>query len=150
MRLNLGCGRDILPGWINLDASDALGQEVLVWDLDEQPWPFHDRQAEEIRGIDIFEHVDNPVGFMTECHRILHPGGILSLQTGYYQWVDAFTDPTHKRFPTEFTFDFWVAGTPLYVAQNAQMGGVRFEKVKVEPNRMTGQLDAVLRKPKDA
>jgi len=147
MRLNLGCGHDVLPGWVNVDASAKLGKAVQVWDLDVPPWPWDTGSAEEIRGIDIFEHVDDPVLFMTECHRILQPGGVLRLQTGYYQWVDAFTDPTHKRFPTEYTFDFWVKGTPLYEAQNEQMGGVEFIKVKVAPNTATGQLDAILRKP---
>ena len=147
MRLNLGCGREQLPGWLNVDISPDLGPLVSVWDLDKLPWPWGSQTADEIRGIDIFEHVNDPVGFMCECHRILRPGGTLRLQTGYYQWIDAFTDPTHKRFPTEYTFDYWVKGSPLYVAQNAQMGGVEFVKVKVEPNRMTGQLDAVLRRP---
>lgn len=147
MRLNLGCGRDILPGWINVDASAALGPSVEVWDLDE-PWQWaEDDSAEEIRGIDIFEHVDDPVLFMMEAHRVLKPGGVLRLQTGYYLHRDAYTDPTHKRFPTESTFDFWVPGNVLYDAQNVQMGGMAFVKVKVKPNPATGQLDVILRKP---
>ena len=146
MRLNLGCGRATLHGWTNVDIFDMPGVNV-VWDLDRPPWPWDDSSIDEIRGIDIFEHVSDPILFMTECHRILRPGATLRLQTTYYQWVDAFTDPTHKRFPTEYTFDYWVAGTVLYEAQNMQMGGVEFVKVKVEPNRMTGQLDVVLRKP---
>ena len=49
MRLNLGCGRDVLPGWVNVNASDQLGPGVEVWDLDEHPWPFEDGSASEIR-----------------------------------------------------------------------------------------------------
>jgi predicted SAM-dependent methyltransferase len=148
VRVNLGCGLDILPGWVNVDASGQLGPSVNVWDLDDIPWEWAgDCSASEIRARDIFEHVDDPVGFMCECHRILVPGGPLRMQTTYWQWVDAFTDPTHKRFPTEQTFDYWVRGTALYEAQNAQMGGVEFVKVRVEPNPGTGQMDVVLRKP---
>lgn len=147
MRINLGCGKDILPGWVNVDASDQLGPGVEVWDLDEHPWPFEDASAQEIRGFDIYEHVWDPVGFMIECHRILQPGGTLRLQTCYYLCIDAFTDPTHKRFPTEYTFDYYVPGTPFYETSNAQFGGIVFEKIKVEPNVATGQLDVILRRP---
>jgi predicted SAM-dependent methyltransferase len=149
VRLNLGCGHDILAGWVNVDASDRLGGPPLlvVWDLDVLPWPWDDMTASEIRGIDIFEHVNDPVGFVSECHRILEPGGMLRLQTGYYLHQDAYTDPTHKRFPTEHTFDFWIPGNVLYDAQNAQMGGAAFEKIRVKPNHQTGQLDVILRRP---
>lgn len=150
MRLNVGCGHDQLPGWVNVDASPNLGPDVHVWDLDVLPWPWKPDSADEIRGVDIFEHVNDPVGFITECHRILKPSGTLRLQTTYYQWMDAFTDPTHKRFPTEHTFDYWVRGNVLYEAQNDQMGGVEFIKVKVFPNPSTGQMDVTLRKPRNA
>lgn len=150
MRLNLGCGHDILPGWVNVDASDQLGEGVEVWDLDDHPWPFEDKWAHEIRGIDIYEHVWDPIGFMVECHRILKPGGVLRLQTAYWQCRDAFTDPTHKRACTEDSFDFWVPGTLYYATSNAQMGGMVFEKIKVELNQQTGQLDVVLRRPANA
>ena len=147
MRLNLGCGWDQLPGWVNLDASDQLGPGVEVWDLDEHPWPFPDASAAEIRAVDVYEHVDNPVGFIVECHRVLEPGGVLRIQTAYWQCMDGYTDPTHKRVSTEDSFDFWVEGTPYYAAQNAQMGGVSFDKVSVRPEA-DGQLHATLRRPR--
>jgi len=148
VRVNLGCGRDILPGWVNVDiAANLIGAPYTVWDLDVHPWPWAADSVDEIRARDIFEHVNDPVGFITECHRILKPGATMRMQTTYWQWIDAYTDPTHKRFPTEQTFDFWVKGTALYEAQNAQMGGVEFVKVKVQPNPNTGQMDVILRKP---
>ena len=147
MRLNLGCGHDIIPGWVNVDASDRLGPKVQVWNLDVLPWPWKSGTADEIRGVDIYEHVDNPVGFMAECHRILKPDGILRLQTCYWQCMDAYTDPTHKRASTEDSFDFWVKGTVYYRAQNDQMGGMAFEKMKVAVNPATSQLDVILKKP---
>jgi SAM-dependent methyltransferase len=150
VRLNLGCGHDILPGWVNVDASDRLGPGVDVWDLDDLPWPWETASVEEIRGVDIYEHVWDPVGFMTECHRVLKPGGLLRLQTAYYLSMDAYTDPTHLRSSTEDSFDFWIPGTPYYRAQNAQMGGMTYEKISVKVNPATGQLDVLLRRPTDA
>ena len=147
-RYNLGCGGDILPGWVNVDVCLDLGPRIEVWDLDEHPWPFPAGTASEIRAFDIFEHVDDPVGFMVECHALLEPGGPLRIRTPYYQWIDAFTDPTHKRFPTEHTFDYWINdGNPLYTNQNRMFGGIEFVKGKVEPNPVTGQMDVVLVKP---
>lgn len=147
MRLNLGCGRDVLPGWVNVDASDQLGPGVEVWDLDEHPWPFDTGSVSEIRAVDIYEHLDNPVGFMVEAHRVLEPGGMLRIQTAYWQCMDGYTDPTHRRVSTEDSFDFWVPGTVYYEAQNVQMGGVAFDKVHVRPEQ-DGQLHAVLRRPR--
>lgn len=147
MRINLGCGRDLLPGWVNVDACPGLPGTYEVWDLDEHPWPFEDGSAEEIRGIDVYEHMHDPIGFMVECHRILAPGGVLRLQTAYYLSMDAYTDPTHKFSSTEHSFDFWVPGTVYYEAQNAQFGGMVFSKRRVQLNRDTGQLDVVLVKP---
>ena len=151
MRVNLGCGRAILPGWVNVDACPDLGPGVEVWDLDEHPWPFEDGSAAEIRGFDIFEHVEDAVGFMAECHRILAPGGVLRLQTTHHTCIDAYTDPTHKRFPTEQTFDYWIRGTIFYDMQNVMMGGFHFEPLPGRPaaalNPGTGQMDVYLRKP---
>jgi len=154
VRLNLGCGKDQLPGWVNVDACPILPGTYEVWDLDEHPWPFEDNSASEIRGIDIYEHVHDPVGFMAECHRILEPGGLLRLQTAYWTLRDGYTDPTHKRVSTEDSFDFWIEGTIYYDAQNLQMGGFRFEpgaegKHHARLNMDTGQLDVLLRKPAD-
>jgi len=110
-KLNLGCGTRPLPWHVNVDIVQMTGVNV-VWDLDVTPWePFKDEEADEIAGYDIFEHVNDPIGFMCECARILKPGGILNLHTNYWQSQNAYTDPTHKRFCTERTFEYWVKGT---------------------------------------
>ena len=147
MRINLGCGLDVLPGWVNIDWSDGLGPDVIPWNLDRLPWPFPDASASEIRGIDIFEHVQNHTGFMVQCHRILAPGGLLTLQTTYWRSKDSYTDPDHTCHPTEHTFHYWIPGNPLYERQNVTKGGVAFEPVKIHPNPVTGQMDVVLRRP---
>jgi SAM-dependent methyltransferase len=97
-----------------------------VHDLDQGPWPWADGSIERILAKDVFEHVSDPVLFMTECHRLLQLGGPLFLKTPHYLHRDAFTDPTHRRFPTEHTFDYWVPGTALFELHNAAYGGVGF------------------------
>lgn len=134
MRLNLGAGSHILTGWINVDRVQMPGIDR-VHDLNAGPWPFESRSADQIMAKDIFEHVDDPILFMTECHRILRPGAGLFIQCPYYKGRDAYTDPTHKRFPTEHTFDFWIPGTALYGANNRAYGGVAFERKSLEVSR---------------
>lgn len=134
MRLNLGAGSALLTGWINLDRLPLPGIDV-VHDLDVPPWPFETRSLDQIVAKDVFEHVGDPILFMTECHRILRPGASLFIQCPYYKGRDAFTDPTHKRFPTEHTFDYWIPGTVLYNANNAAYGGVAFKRRSMEVSR---------------
>lgn len=130
MRVNLGSGGRPLAGWVNVDVADIPGVD-LVHDLDVGPWPFESGTVEMITAKDVFEHVNNPVLFMTECHRILGPGRTLFIRTPHWRSIDAFTDPTHRRFPTEHTFDYWIPGTIYHSEHNAAYGGVSFEKVSL-------------------
>jgi SAM-dependent methyltransferase len=113
MRVNLGCGSQAEAGWLNIDAVDQPGVDI-VHDLDHFPWPVGNQEADEIRAWDVFEHVDDPCGFMSEAWRILRPGGLLFIHTNYWDTKQSFRDPTHKRFCTEDTFDYWIPGTHEY------------------------------------
>jgi len=112
---------------VNVDRIAAPGVD-LIHDLDVAPWPWGDGSVEGISARDVFEHVTDPVLFMRECHRVLIPGGDLWIRTPnvFLSPSDAFTDPTHRRFPTWNTFDYWIEGTPYYEAQNQAYGGVSF------------------------
>jgi hypothetical protein len=127
VKINLGAGSRPMAGYINVDRVN-LPRIDIVHDLDVCPWPFEDGRAQEIYAKDIFEHVVDPILFMTECHRILEPAGTLIIRTPHISSLDAFTDPTHKRFPTEFTFDYWVPGTIYHTEHNAAYGAVSFVK----------------------
>ena len=142
MRLNLGAGSQILAGWVNLDRVDLPGINC-IHDLDSGPWPFASGIVDQIMAKDVFEHVADPILFMTECHRILRPGGGLFIRCPYYRGRDAYTDPTHKRFPTEHTFDFWIPGTLLYTRNNAAYGGVSFTRKVLEVTREVIAVDLI-------
>ena len=131
IRINLGCGMRPEPGWANVDRVAMPGVNV-VHDLDVLPWPFSSRSADEIKGEDIFEHVADPLGFMAECHRILLPGGSLRLRTTWWQAENAYSDPTHRRFCTDKTFDYWCRGTGFFERYGAAYAqGAEFEKADV-------------------
>jgi len=112
IRLNLGCGVEIMDGWVNTDLHKLPGVDV-AWDLDDHPWPWDDDAAEVIRAFDVYEHVNDPLGFMGEAWRVLAPNGLLVLHTSYWLNPNSYRDPTHKRFLTEESFDYWIPGTML-------------------------------------
>lgn len=146
MRLNLGAGSLIEPNWVNVDYVALPGIDV-VHDLDILPWPFEDDSVERIKAFDIYEHVVNWRGFMSECHRILEPYGVLYIHTSYYKNPDSFRDPDHKRFLHEESFDYWVPGTYLNSRYGpAYSGGRHFEKLDVHLDTPRGDLNVTLRK----
>lgn len=142
--LNLGSGSRPLPRFINVDIADISGVDV-VHDLDVAPWPWADQSVQFIYGGDIFEHVEQPLLFMGECWRVLETGCALELSTSYWKSENAYTDPTHKRFCTEHTFDYWVPGTEFHERYGAAYAGKAvFRK---EDIRLAGQeLVVVLRR----
>ena len=119
-RLNLGCGADIDPDMVNVDIVVLPGVDV-VTDLDK-PWPWKDGSAGYIKASHVFEHVAEPLTFMAEAWRVLAPGGLLDIRVPYYKHPFAFTDPTHKRFCTELTWDYWIPGRDLHAAYGAGFG----------------------------
>ena len=78
-KLNLGCGRNIMPGWINADLT-AHNPEVFTMDA-TRPFPFPDNSFDYVFSEHMFEHLDlcGQQNMMRECHRVLRPGGILRL-----------------------------------------------------------------------
>jgi SAM-dependent methyltransferase len=153
MRINVGCGLEILPGWVNADIAPLRGVDV-VCDLDDI-WPWDDNAADEVFAKHVFEHVSDPVLFMAEAWRVLKPGGILTIFTPYYRHMYAFTDPTHKRFCTEMTWDYWTPGTNLHeyygTGFGSVPGGPRFEKTEMllaseEEGKPPCELRVALRK----
>ncbi len=108
-KLNLGCGRDIRSGYVNLDRFDLKGVDV-VHDLNTLPLPFASGEFDEVLCLDVLEHVDF-IPLMEEIHRLLTPNGTVRIRVPHFTSVNNYRDPTHKhRFSIE-TFDFLVRGT---------------------------------------
>ena len=144
-KLNVGSGGKIMDGWVNVDAHPLLGVDV-VHDLDRFPWPFSDNSADEIVASHVFEHVRNPVEFVLECWRVLVPGGKLTVQCPHWTSENAFTDPTHVRFVTDRTFDYWCEGTELHGPLGAQFLGDVYRFRKHNVRRYGGDIEFVLLK----
>ena len=144
MILHLGCGTVPMPHAVNVDRVAMDGVDV-VHDLDVYPWPFGDGSFVEVKAQQLFEHIADPVAFMAEVWRVLAPGGLLLLRVPYYKSDNAFTDPTHRRFCTMRTFDYWCRGTDLHAQFGQQMAGAAVFDYEVIA-MMGEDIAAVLRK----
>ena len=106
-KLNLGCGRDIRPGFVNLDSADLPGVDV-VHDLNELPLPFEDESFVEVVCQDVLEHLDY-APLLGEIHRVLKPGGRVWIRSPHFTSRAVYLDPTHRTAFSIDTFQFFVA-----------------------------------------
>ncbi len=66
MKLNLGCGEEVLDGWENYDLYSE-DKRVKKLDLTKLPLPFEDNSVDAIRLFHVLEHLDVvPYLFMME------------------------------------------------------------------------------------
>lgn len=107
-RLNVGCGRDIRPGYVNLDSAALPGVDV-VHDLRELPLPFADGRFAHVVCKDVLEHLDY-VPVLRELHRVLAPGGGLEVEAPHFTSPAVYIDPTHRTAFSADTLSFFVAG----------------------------------------
>lgn len=110
--LNLGCGRKLRPDAVNLDITARTNPDV-VHDLNVRPWPFPSDRFDLVVAQDVVEHLDDVVGTMEEVHRVCRPGAVVELVVPHFSSSNAFTDPTHRRLFSRFTFDYFTEGHDL-------------------------------------
>lgn len=81
MKLNLGCGRDIRQGYVNIDLHPGLGVDEVA-DLSKFPWFWNDESVDEILMLDFLEHFpyNQTDKILSEAWRILKMGGELTIQ----------------------------------------------------------------------
>jgi len=83
--LNLGCGYDIMGGWINIDVRADVGAD-LVFDLNTCPTaklPFGDGTIDGFYIRDVFDRIRNPLSLMQELYRAAKPNAKLVIRCIY-------------------------------------------------------------------
>jgi SAM-dependent methyltransferase len=108
LRLNLGCGRNILEGWVNVDRVKLPGVDVVA-ELDQTPYcylDFEDNSVDEFLLSHVLEHIRFTLPLMQELHRIAKPGAKMVIRVPHGASDDAWEDPTHVRpyFPGSFGY----------------------------------------------
>lgn len=76
-KLHLGCGRNIIDGWVNVDISGPIR-----WDP-TKPFPVSSGIIRFIYSEHFIEHLslDQAKGLFNECYRVLQLGGVLRVST---------------------------------------------------------------------
>ncbi len=114
IRLNVGCGRNSLPGWVNMDCIALPGVDIVA-DLehcDKNPLPFEDDSVDEFLLQHVIEHIRAPLPLMQELHRVAKPNALAVIRTPYGSSDDAWEDPTHVR--AYFIGSFGYFSQPFY------------------------------------
>jgi predicted SAM-dependent methyltransferase len=79
VKVNVGAGTVVLPGWIN---TDVLWRSGMYLDL-TKPWPVPPESIDRIYGDNVIEHFSLPTvrDVLRHCYQALRPGGAIRLAT---------------------------------------------------------------------
>lgn len=151
-KLNLGCGKNVIDGWINADIDDSINPNIIFVDL-RKPLPFKSDSAKQIfieHTVECLSKIEG-INLYKECIRVLKPGGCfrigisdMSRLMKAYQTKDKYyekgmrTDmqPTITQEYDEFTSDMLFNWDRKYYYTARLMKrfleDVGFEKVKIK------------------
>lgn len=87
LRLHLGCGTNLRPGWVNIDRVARV--PGVVTDVDPASLPYPDGTVSEILAEHVFEHFSfaEESSVWHEMARVLRPGGRLTIEVPDFEWV---------------------------------------------------------------
>ncbi|MFO0773135.1 MAG: class I SAM-dependent methyltransferase [Nitrospiraceae bacterium] len=103
--IDLGCGGNKVAGAWGFDARMVPGIDVVA-DI-ERPLPIRSDSVDVVWVRHVLEHVRELVALMEELSRICKSGGRVEVVVPYYTSRGAFRDPTHVRYITEDTFQYF-------------------------------------------
>lgn len=132
LRVNVGCGKDVLEGWVNIDQEELSGVDVIA-DLDQcadTPLPLEDDSADEFLLSHIIEHLEHPLPLMQELHRIAKSGARAIIRVPHGASDDAYEDPTHVQQYFHGSFGYF--SQPFYWrADYGYRGDWKAEKIEL-------------------
>lgn len=132
MKIHLGCGKSKRPGYIGVDIAQ-LPEVDIVHDLNIFPYPFKDNEADDFLLENILEHLPNTITVMEELWRICKNGAKVEIWVPYYNSPGAHADPTHLRFFTENTFDYFTPDGETWLSYYNYYSRARFILL-IKPN----------------
>ncbi len=99
-KVNLGCGRRKIPGFINVDKNLSCEPDYIV-DIEKDGLPhFEDNSVDMIFCADFLEHISSARAdfVIDEIWRVLKPNGLFESWTPSTDGRGAFQDHDHKSF----------------------------------------------------
>ena len=103
-RLNLGCGKDYLRNYFNID-NNPTHRPDLLYDLNQIPYPLKSNQFDFVRMKMILEHLDKPIEVLKEVVRICKNNALIEVTVPHANSYANITDIQHKHSFTENSFN---------------------------------------------
>lgn len=124
--VDLGGGRNPLPGHINVDPRSTLDEVDHYGTASDLP--FEDGTVDRIHGNSIVPHIKDMNSAMEEFYRVLKPGGELILKATHGHSTGIIADPDHYSWS-------WTSATPSWYSKQSEFSyysDASFEIVDVE------------------
>jgi len=139
--LDIGCGNHKVKGSIGLDFVKIEGVDI-VHDLNKVPYPFKKNSFDIVYANQVLEHLDVSLDkVLGELCRISKPNGRIRIIVPHALNVAGFSDPTHRKFFTWFTFDYFGSNEQSYYTR------ARVKILKRKFIYLTGRKSSILLKP---
>lgn len=155
-KIDIGCGRNKPDGYVGIDCTqiiDGNGDKKVdvVMDIEHQPLPYGDGEVEEVRAMNVLEHLVELRHVMNECWRVLKPEGRLIGCVPVAGTKEDFKDPTHQRHFIKATFDYFTGQHDAFPEQPshpryANYGFKAWNKVNVEQTELLITFELTPRK----
>lgn len=109
IKLNLGCGRRKLAGYINIDMRAEVEPDKMLDVAKKGLKPWGDNTVDEVRAYDFLEHVppDQVIFVIDEIWRVLKPNGRFEHFTPSTDGRGAWQDPTHRSWWNINSWFYW-------------------------------------------
>src|SRR5262245_36586564 len=108
-KLQIGCGANLLQGWLNADFEPAA--EGVIFVDARQRLPFVDATFDYVFSEHMLEHIDYLDGrvMLAECCRVLRPGGRLRIATPDLRFLIELYTP--QKSDLQRRYMTWAAST---------------------------------------
>ncbi len=114
-KLHIGCGSNILDGWLNTDISVRNGN-VMYMDAGSL-FPIPSKSFDYIFSEHLFEHLtyEQAKNMLNECYRVLKPDGIIRIATPNIGFlIDLYFNPQKEINKSYIEFDSKRSGLPAH------------------------------------
>jgi SAM-dependent methyltransferase len=105
--LDLGCGPKKRLGFTGVDRAPSPSVDI-VCDFGNSPLPFPDETFDLVFTDQVLEHIKDLEKLLAEISRVMKPGARFQIGVPYAGGLRAFQDPTHVRFFTLKTFEYFI------------------------------------------
>lgn len=151
LKLNLGCGKKKLDGYINIDNRKEVEPDLCL-DVTKglYQWPnglFEANSVDEVNADDFLEHIhqDSVIFVIEEIYRVLKPGGVFKSFTPSTCGRGAFQDPTHRSFWNINSWLYFTGGYDQYFIK-VKFNILELFDVETDPGRKVIHTVAILQK----